>query len=403
MCNECPSKHPRKRKRNTRNASADPCVCATEQGEVVSLEEYASRSATFDSQPLFKSVYSKRSEIARTLSRVKKQKVNQKTGELIEVDRYRTCTCSNALGQQVTLNHTSNGTVHGHKFKGLETCSSVWLCPVCSKKIGSYRASEVTRALDELVAMDYKPFLITSTVRHSRDHALEDTLDAVVKGVGYVMTHRRFKTAFKDTLYIRALEVTYSDANGFHPHVHILMFIKKDQCNSGTEQKLKDIYFDLVQDYFTKNDLDASYERGVDVKESFTSAEYLAKFGHESDWRAGQELTLNMYKPNHPFSIATTHPDKFLEYAEVTLGRAQLIVSKNLRKVLPWILRKTDEEVVKEEAEDFVQTVVVTFKRKDWRTLQQLEVLDHILKLAQESRQDAYADLFSFIEHVLNE
>ncbi len=78
-----------------------------------------------------------------------------------------------------------------------------------------------------------------------------------------------------------------------------------------------------------------------------------------------------------------------------------MIVSKNLRKVLPWILRKTDEEVVEEE--DFVQTVVVTFKRKDWGTLQQLEVLDHILKLAQESRQDAYADLFTSIEHVLNE
>jgi hypothetical protein len=215
------------------------------------------------------------------------------------------------------------------------------------------------------------------------------------------MTHRRFKTAFKDTLYIRALEVTYSDANGFHPHVHILLFIKNEQCSKGTEQKLKDIYFDLVQDYFIKNDLDASYERGVDVKESFTSAEYLAKFGHESDWRAGQELTLNMYKPNHPFSIATTHPGKFLEYAEATLGRAQLIVSKNLRKVLPWILRKTDEEV--DEAEDFVRTVVVTIKREDWRKLQQLDVLDHILSLANKSRSNSYSDLFTFIEHVLNE
>jgi hypothetical protein len=66
-------------------------------------------------------------------------------------------------------------------------------------------------------------------------------------------------------------------------------------------------------------------------------------------------------------------------------------------------MKKTDEQIAEEEAENFVQTPVISFNRISWRKLQKAEVLDKLLLKANESRKDGYEGLYSLVEVVLRE
>lgn len=423
MCNECQNpkisktksyfRHEKKPKitiSTIENNGSFSAVCATERGEVAPLESIANNVATFNSLPQkserlsAKGVYTVRGRIAKTLSVIKKEKIDRNTGEVRQAHQYRTCTCSNVIGQQASLMHTTNGKVDAHKYIGLETCSSVWLCPVCSTKIGRYRAGEINNALETLVGLGYKPFLVTVTISHKKHTRLADSLSTVKESLRYLTRHRRYKKLLKDSLYISATEITRSVefGNGWHPHQHRLLFLPPG--NTATAQEIKDVVFDITNDFYNKHGFSMSYERGVDVKESFTKSEYLTKFGYENSWRAGQELTLNVYKPNHPFSVAESEPEAFLEYAEATFDERQITgTTAKIRKLIPSYLKKSDKQIAEEEAEDFVQTPVISFNRQEWRKLQKAEVLDKLLLKAKESRKDAYTGLYEFIEvHLKN-
>ena len=77
------------------------------------------------------------------------------------------------------------------KFGGLQTCSSVWACPVCAAKISERRRIEVRSAIDAWAAVSQPNysnpskqqggdvFLLTLTVRHMASDSLEQLLDGL--------------------------------------------------------------------------------------------------------------------------------------------------------------------------------------------------------------------------------
>lgn len=135
---------------------------------------------------------------------------------------------------------------------GLMKCGRIWLCPVCSAKIRNGRAEEITKAVVAWTKSGGRAYLVTFTARHSAAHRLADLMNAIqgtrsdaeagikrrpgayqrlITGAAWVGDKRR--KANKEGMsgrigyigMIRATEVTVGQENGWHPHIHAIVFV----------------------------------------------------------------------------------------------------------------------------------------------------------------------------------
>lgn len=112
---------------------------------------------------------------------------------------------------------------HGSRFSGLRSCGSVWVCPVCNHKIQTARLDEVKAVMEHCKEHGWGVVFGTLTVRHKRKDTLEEVVEMAREVWRKSRSHRRIKELFSRTHevgYIRAQEITYSHANGWHVHFH---------------------------------------------------------------------------------------------------------------------------------------------------------------------------------------
>jgi len=117
----------------------------------------------------------------------------------------------------------SNGS--GAWFKGYCQCHSVWACPVCSPLIRQGRARVLGDDLVRHLAGGGGLCFVTLTTRHGVSHSLDETFSAVADGWRDVTSHRsvvefRRRHRFE---FVRVIECTYGCANGWHPHLHLVL------------------------------------------------------------------------------------------------------------------------------------------------------------------------------------
>ena len=84
----------------------------------------------------------------------------------------RVKTCGTACGTAVAVRHSGGSA----GFAGLETCGSVWACPVCSAKVRAHRSAELERALTAHLSRGGSAHFLTLTMRHRRDPRTNATL-----------------------------------------------------------------------------------------------------------------------------------------------------------------------------------------------------------------------------------
>lgn len=145
--------------------------------------------------------------------------------------RVRICRRRRSAGAEVEV-VVNAGTAH---YRGVQTCGSVWVCPMCSARILATRATEVESALVRHLAGWVRPNglraargsarFVTLTVPHDAGDDLAALWDTISDGFARVLGGRgwmadRERYAVKGT--IRATEVTHG-ANGWHPHLHVLV------------------------------------------------------------------------------------------------------------------------------------------------------------------------------------
>ena len=194
--------------------------------------------------------------------------------------------------------------------------------------------------------------------------------------------------------HIRALEVTYSDINGWHPHEHELLLVAKPLPRILVE-KITRVQFNIWRKACEKFGLGIpNRKRGVDVRVALSASEYISKFGREEKWGVGSELSKQISKKGAkgsltPFDIlrAFEAGEKrygvlFLNYAEAFFGSRQIVWSRGLKKLL-CVVERTDEELAAEEAED--ADVVVKIKPHEWKCVlsQSRDVRGLLLDLAE--------------------
>lgn len=276
-----------------------------------------------------------------------------------------------ATGQLVSLRRA----VGGAYWHGLQTCGSVWACPVCSSVIRTRRAMVIEAGAKAWLAQEGCSLaFLTLTVRHQRWESLAALYGGLAASWKFLREHKWWRSLGFSGV-VRASEVTYG-RNGWHPHLHLLLFVRGELVLGDVESELRRRWQSAV----VGAGLSAtSLARGVRLQPiSYEDhggvGGYLSKVldEHGSSWDVGSELARSDIKSSRgglsPFELLdrATCGEAFAvrawrEYEQATFGRRAIEASRSLG--LQW---KSDDELVQE---DQGGELVMTLFRSDYRRL----------------------------------
>lgn len=116
-------------------------------------------------------------------------------------------------------------------LSGTQTCGSVWHCPICAPKVTEKRREHLQHLSEFVRAHGGQLLMLTLTIPHQRHDDLSDMLDRLSAAHRYFVSGRyalsRLLKPWGYMGYVRALEVTHGDAHGWHPHLHVLVTVRK--------------------------------------------------------------------------------------------------------------------------------------------------------------------------------
>jgi hypothetical protein len=292
------------------------------------------------------------------------------------------------------------GHTHGKAFyHGLMACGSVWTCPVCAAKVSERRRAELRQAIEAGKVLGWVPHFVTLTIPHGAGDdikvllaKLSEALKRLSSGK-YAIKRRIEQERPSEVLhgYIRALEVTHGNKNGFHPHFHMIAF------TSGgiTSAFMRDAYMAAWQRACRLAGLSIpSDERGVTVQDGRFAAEYASKWGIEDEMTKGHtkqarlkgitpwgmlRAVLDGDDPEYPAERAAS---LFQVYASAFAGRRQLYWSNGLRAKLALAKELSDEELVA-KPDDEEASVLATLTVEQWKAIRRKGQQAHILTVAE--------------------
>ena len=259
--------------------------------------------------------------------------------------RIRICCRHPIPHHQVTIRQKDEARPY---FGGVMSCGSVWVCPVCASKIQQVRAAELRQAIDNWIEQGGTVLMGVYTVPHSRHDELEkllgnfnQALRLLVMGKSWKLLKQRYGIAGQ----VKALEVTWSTANGWHPHAHVLYFIESVVIN---QQALEDQLFKLWQSAAGRTGFTGLNRSIFRLQDAAKAHAYVTKLNTEYSWGAEDELVRSHSKTGKgssftPFDFLRSYlvkPDEgqrlalFAEFAMAFKGRNQLAWSHGFKKQL---------------------------------------------------------------------
>ncbi len=188
------------------------------------------------------------------------------------------------------LHGSGSVSVHAHNgdawLAGLQTCGSVWDCPVCAVKVSECRREELSAAISTARARGLGVYMLTYTASHARSDDLSGLLGAFLAASRSMTMGRAYKAVAASWGVlgtVKALEVTWGGLNGWHPHCHVFLFSSADL----NAEELRAGLFPAWSAALSLHGLTATAARGLDVRATYGAAEdYLAKWGRVSSSRA---------------------------------------------------------------------------------------------------------------------
>ncbi len=290
-------------------------------------------------------------------------------------------------------------------FGGLRVCGSPWACPVCAQRIAERRRLELERAIAAHRGAGGLVLIAALTVSHTRHDVLRTLLGTFLAAVKELQSGRpwtRLREAYGLLGMVRALETTWGPVHGWHPHVHLLLFLDAPAGWASASAQdhaawLATFEADLYRHWeyaAASQGLGMDREHGLVVQQTDGAVmDYVAKWGCEPaarPWGPEDELTKANLKHARasddaqdaarrcsPFDllrqvVATGEvrgPGAlFCEYVWAFKGRSQLRWTPELRKrLLPQEKEESDEEVARRHDADAV--LLGSLSLDDWRAV----------------------------------
>lgn len=283
-------------------------------------------------------------------------------------------------------------------YHGLQTCSSVWSCPVCAAKIAERRRGELSSAVAMHRAQGGECLLLTLTTPHQRADDLRQLLANQAKAIGRFWVDKTVRTILASiglVGQVRAAEVTHGrkskSNNGWHPHYHVILFAGSEgRCIGFDKAKMRDVRVRLYLRWAhlcEKSGLGVpSFEHGLDLAGGERAAGYVTKWGIEDELVRGH--TKKARHGETPFdllrALLADPGDRqaaalFSEFSAAFKGRRQLHWSPGLKA------RFAVEESTDEQIADRVDEGAELLGRLDafqWRDVLAVEGRFEVLRLA---------------------
>jgi hypothetical protein len=369
------------------------------------------------------SVFESYSEFAAINARAARFSAQSSAGRLLALEKtprgtqWRVSGCTRRkIAPKVAVMYSAK--IKKAHFSGLMVCGSVWTCPPCAAKVSERRKVEVVAATDLHKQQGGGLYLVTLTASHKRDHDLDDWLKKFAAAKIKMREWRAYKDLKVSTGYvgdIRALEVTYGDANGWHPHEHGLWLTQKPLTARKLESMRSDLFRLWHRACVAVGLPLPNRKRGVDVRWMESSAEYVAKFGREPRWGAGSELAKQHIKTGKlermtPFDLLRAYHDGsedghahkrfgalFVQFAKAFYNKRQILWSDGLKQIFG-IEQKTDEEISVEECEEARELIKIT--PDQWKLVlhQKSDVRQILLERAETGGHDAVVAYLELLE-----
>jgi len=250
-------------------------------------------------------------------------------------------------------------------YAGLETCGSIWACPVCSGKIRNSRALEISQGAGNWDHAGNSVWMVTFTAPHDMGMKLRDLLPVIADSFRKVISGRpwlRIKARAGIVGTIRSMEVTHGE-NGWHPHLHVLVFVKGDpgaEALAAMTMHFREKWARAITLAGFRKPHDVL---GVDVGRCKSAAEAGAYIAKTQEGRAvGNEMSRADLKSGKgqgktPFQLLREFRETgeagklelWHEYEKATRGHQCITWSAGLRGLLEISEEKTDEQLAAEE------------------------------------------------------
>lgn len=359
--------------------------------------------------------------------------------------QHRTCWCSRSLNRgSETVDVYRNENRDGASLAGMNRCGNVWTCPVCAAKIAEPRRAELQAGMVNHIENGGSAYLFNFTFPHTADEPLSELMEkfgkvrqafqnsrewgAFKKYAGNIEFRRSIKGEKKQVVdigVVNSLEFTVSEKNGWHPHLHMLVFCKRKGLGDdehidedgniyshilGTLQK-KWVSLLLKFGLGEQSKSNDMMKYALVVRGGEKAAEYIAKFGRDEKWGASSELARSHAKIGAagkidsiqhftPFQLLVWAADrdkwairKFIEYAEAVEGKRALVWAPGLKDALG--IDEIDDEQLAEERP--MQIMVGTITSEQFSIITRKKALPMFLQYVAGSANDQI-DLDEYID-----
>lgn len=316
--------------------------------------------------------------------------------QLMPGERVKHC-CRTLNGSTVQIVRNSAAGVCS--YRGLQTCGSVWHCPVCASKVSEHRRRELGDAVARWRERGGEVVHVVYTIRHRKGDDLVSSVDAMLRARASSRSGRwavAFTARFGLVGSVRALEVTHG-RHGWHPHLHELMFVRAGVNVDELRAELLERWASMVG----KQGLRDVNEHGIEVTIGTESiGDYVSKHGAERSWGVEHELTKAVRKESRgekgrtPSALLRDYIDGDGEagelwrvYARAFKGRRQLVWSRGLRELLDLGEEKSDEELAAQE--EAGGELVAELEKPEWAAVVAEGLRGQVLKIAADRDHEA--------------
>lgn len=266
------------------------------------------------------------------------------------------------------------GTQRVAHVSGIRRCGSSWACALCAPVIRQRRAGEIDQGLGGHLERGGGALLVSLTMRHGRRDDLSERLGVVAESLnlllkGSAWDRRRRRLGYLGA--IKAVEITWGEANGWHPHAHIALVFGRPVIEAERLDLEAWLYGRWAAICEERGFGIPTRRHGIDVRQISTAgdlATYLVKT--EGGWGAGFELARPDLKRDRSGErlVPTQFLDRLVEtgekrwatlwreYERATFGRASIMWSPGLRAaLLPEVEEVSDVEAASAEGADLTR------------------------------------------------
>lgn len=275
--------------------------------------------------------------------------------------------------EKISLNVSTSPDAKEASLSGVQTCGSIWSCPVCARRIAVERGKEIGYTIDKMIETGHVPLLISLTARHTVVTRLNQFNEQFKQAWRYFTQSRKWRK-LKELMgiehNIKAIEVTHTHKNGFHRHQHGVLFAHADNIKKASAEAFETWQADVTKHWLhclKKAGLDGTFERACDIRISKDiKRDYLSKLGMEEkqSGKLDYELSGNANKDYYGRNIwailnsASTGNEQdaklYVEYVQAMSGTNWITFSRGL-KDLVGLDEIEDETIASDDSNDQIE------------------------------------------------